>query len=134
MQQLAPQMNESDLPILQQLLIDDALPSWESESLRDLAIQTLQRIDTAECRELLDAEVLRQSERRMRSSSAMRESINPIAFASSRPCMRMMPGTTNGSMPDNTGGRRSCAALTGVMFSSFCFRRFGGIALLPTRA
>ena len=56
MQQLAPRMNESDLPILQQLLIDDALPSWENESLRDLAIQTLQRIDTPECRELLDAE------------------------------------------------------------------------------
>ncbi len=53
MKRLAPQMNESDLPILQELLIEDETPSWESVSLRDLAIETLQRIDSAESRALL---------------------------------------------------------------------------------
>ena len=53
MKKLSPQMNESDLPLLQQLLIEDEAPEWESESLRDLAIQTLQRIDSAESRALL---------------------------------------------------------------------------------
>ena len=53
MTQLAPRMDETDLPLLQQLLTDDAKPSWEEETLRDLAIGTLQRIDSAECRALL---------------------------------------------------------------------------------
>ena len=53
MRKLAPQMNESDLPILQELLIEDETPTWESVSLRDLAIETLQRIDSAESRALL---------------------------------------------------------------------------------
>ena len=55
MQQLAPQMDQTDLPILRQLLNDDDKPSWEDESLRDLAIMTLQRIDSDECRALLDS-------------------------------------------------------------------------------
>ena len=55
MQQLAPQMDETDLPILRQLLNDDDKPSWEDASLRDLAIMTLQRIDSNECRALLDS-------------------------------------------------------------------------------
>ena len=53
MRRLSPEMNESDLPILQELLIEDETPSWESVSLRDLAIETLRRIDSAESRALL---------------------------------------------------------------------------------
>ena len=53
MKQLAPDMDETDLPLLQQLLHDDAKPSWEEESLRDLAIQALRRIDSDACRALL---------------------------------------------------------------------------------
>ncbi len=55
MQQLAPEMDESDIPILRQLLKDDETPSWEGASLRDMAIQVLQRIDSAACRTLLDS-------------------------------------------------------------------------------
>ncbi len=52
---LAPQMDERDLPILRQLLGDDAKPALEELSPRDLAVLTLQRINSAECRELLEA-------------------------------------------------------------------------------
>jgi len=55
MRQLAPQMNETDLPILKQLLNDTAKPSWEDESLHELAVQTLQRIDSDASRALLEA-------------------------------------------------------------------------------
>ncbi len=55
LQQLSPFMDESDIPILRQLLEDGEKPSWEGESLRDLAIQTLRRIDSVESRSLLDS-------------------------------------------------------------------------------
>lgn len=55
MRQLSPEMDESDLPILRKLLEDDEAPAYESESLRDLSIQTLRRIDSAKCRALLDS-------------------------------------------------------------------------------
>ncbi len=55
MGQLSHEMDASDLPILRKLLEDDEAPSYETESLRDLAIQTLKRIDNPDCRTLLDA-------------------------------------------------------------------------------
>ena len=55
LKQLAPEMDDSDIPILRQLLEDHEKPSWEGESLRELAIQVLQRIDSAQCRALLDS-------------------------------------------------------------------------------
>ena len=55
MERLSPEMDESDLPILRQLLTDDEHPSWEGASLRDLALQVLGRINSAESRALLDA-------------------------------------------------------------------------------
>jgi len=58
MQQLAPQMNETDLPILKQLLNDHDKPSWENESMHDLAIMTLGRIGTDESRALIDSVTL----------------------------------------------------------------------------
>ena len=53
MQQLLPMLDASDLPILRQLLQDDEKPAWEDASLRDLAVQALQRIDNPESRALL---------------------------------------------------------------------------------
>lgn len=53
MHRLSPDMDDSDLPILQKLLHDSEAPSFESESLRDLAIRTLRRIDSDACRALL---------------------------------------------------------------------------------
>ena len=58
MQQLAPQMNETDLPILKQLLDDHDKPSWEDETMHDLAIMTLRRIGTEGARELLASRAL----------------------------------------------------------------------------
>lgn len=53
MRALAPDMDDSDLPILRKLLDDDRAPSYESQSLRDLALETLRRVDSQECRALL---------------------------------------------------------------------------------
>ncbi len=53
LQQLAPQMDESDLPILQQLLKDNGRPPGEDESLRVLALRALQSINTPASRALL---------------------------------------------------------------------------------
>lgn len=58
LRQLSPQMNESDLPILKQLLDDFEKPAWEDESLHELAAATLRRIDSHECRALLSAAAL----------------------------------------------------------------------------
>ncbi len=58
MQQLAPQMNKTDLPILKQLLNDHDKPSWEDESMHDLAIMTLRRIGADASRALLDSVTL----------------------------------------------------------------------------
>ena len=55
LQQLAPQMDESDLPILQRLLSDSGTPPGEDESLRELALRALQAINTPASRALLDA-------------------------------------------------------------------------------
>lgn len=55
MDRLAPQMSETDLPILKQLLNDHSKPSWENESLHDLAIMTLRRIGSGESLALLDS-------------------------------------------------------------------------------
>ncbi|MCY3798720.1 MAG: HEAT repeat domain-containing protein [Chloroflexi bacterium] len=55
MERLAPQMNETDLPILKQLLNDHNKPSWEDESLHDLAVATLRRIGSVESLALLDS-------------------------------------------------------------------------------
>ena len=55
LQQLAPQMDESDLPMLHRLLSDDRKPPGEEESLRDLALRALQAINTPASRALLDA-------------------------------------------------------------------------------
>lgn len=58
MQQLAPSMNETDIPILKQLLKDHEKPSWENETVHDLARMALQRIDSDEARALLDTVAL----------------------------------------------------------------------------
>ena len=58
MQQLAPRLNETDIPILKQLLKDHDKPSWENETMHDLALMALQRIDTDEARALLDTVAL----------------------------------------------------------------------------
>lgn len=55
LEQLAPAMTESDLPILRQLLRDDEQPSWEGASLRDMTITILRRIDSDASRALLDS-------------------------------------------------------------------------------
>ena len=55
MEQLAPEMSESDLPILRQLLQDDERPSWEGASLRDMAIAVLRRLDSDLSRAALDS-------------------------------------------------------------------------------
>ena len=55
LRQLTSQMSETDLPILQQLLNDHDKPSWENETMHDLAILALQRIGTEESKALLDA-------------------------------------------------------------------------------
>ncbi len=53
LQRLAPRMNESDLPILEQLLGDHDRPAGESQSISEIAIIALRRLDTAESRALL---------------------------------------------------------------------------------
>ena len=53
--QLTPMMDERDLPVLSAMLDDDRSPAYESQSLRDLAMETLRRIDSPACRELLAA-------------------------------------------------------------------------------
>lgn len=55
MERLASEMTDSDLPILRQLLADDEQPSWEGASLRDMAIQALDRINSDDSRALLDS-------------------------------------------------------------------------------
>jgi len=55
MERLAPALNESDLPILRQLLMDDEQPSWEGDSVRDMALQVLRRLNGEESRALLDS-------------------------------------------------------------------------------
>ncbi len=55
MRLLAPQMDESDLPILRKLLDEDRAPAYDNQSLRDLALETLERIGSQECRALLAA-------------------------------------------------------------------------------
>ena len=55
MRQLASQMNETDLPILKQLLNDYDKPSWEDESIHDLAAMTLRRIGVDGSRALLES-------------------------------------------------------------------------------
>ena len=55
MERLSPALNESDLPILRQLLLDDEQPAWEGVSLRDMAIQVLNRIDNDDSRALLNS-------------------------------------------------------------------------------
>ena len=52
---LSPHMDDSDLPILRKLLEDGEAPSFEAESPRDIAIQVLRRLDSAESRALLDS-------------------------------------------------------------------------------
>lgn len=54
MKALAPLMDESDIPLLRQMLEDDAKPSWEDESVRDLAVAALLRINTPESNAALD--------------------------------------------------------------------------------
>ena len=54
MERLAPQMNETDMPILKQLINDHDKPSWENESLHDLALKTLRRIGSDESLALLE--------------------------------------------------------------------------------
>ncbi len=52
---LAPEMDSSALDTLARLLHDDGKPSWEEDSIRDIAAKALQRIDTPESRAILDA-------------------------------------------------------------------------------
>ena len=47
---LAPEMDSSALDTLARLLHDDGKPSWEEDSIRDIAAKALQRIDTPESR------------------------------------------------------------------------------------
>lgn len=54
LQQLGPQMTDSDLPILQQMLNEQSKPEGENESLHDLAVRALKSIDSAASRALLD--------------------------------------------------------------------------------
>lgn len=54
LQQLGPQMTDSDLPILRQMLNDQSKPEGEDDSLRDLAVRALKSIDTTASRALLD--------------------------------------------------------------------------------
>ncbi len=58
MRHLAPQMSETDLAILRQLLDDHAKPAWEEESIHDLAVMTLRRIGTSEAMAILDSGAL----------------------------------------------------------------------------
>ena len=60
MRQLCPDMDEGDLPILNQLLEDDAAPSYEAVSLRDLALATLERIDSPASRALLAGQAMEE--------------------------------------------------------------------------
>lgn len=53
LQQLGPQMTDSDLPILRRLLNDQSKPEGENESLRDLAVRALKSIDSTASRALL---------------------------------------------------------------------------------
>ncbi|MCY3573140.1 MAG: HEAT repeat domain-containing protein [Chloroflexi bacterium] len=54
LQQLVPQMTDSDLPLLQKMLEDQRKPEGEDESLHDLAVRALRKIDSAASRALLD--------------------------------------------------------------------------------
>lgn len=54
MERLSPELNESDLPILRQLLLDDEQPTWEGASLRDMATKVLQRINSDDSRAVFD--------------------------------------------------------------------------------
>ena len=54
LQQLSPQMTDSDLPTLQRLLNDQSKPEGEDESLHDLAVRALREIDSTASRALLD--------------------------------------------------------------------------------
>ena len=60
MQALAPQLSAVDVPLLTSLLADDDKPSWEDESIRDLAVAALRRINTQDSLAALEA--LRQPE------------------------------------------------------------------------
>ena len=62
LRQLAPELNETDLPILKQLLKDDDKPSGEDETVADLARMTLRRIGTVECEALLDRSELAEGQ------------------------------------------------------------------------
>ena len=48
MKALAPLMDESDIPLLQKMLDDKEKPTWEDESVHDLAMAALLRINTPE--------------------------------------------------------------------------------------
>ena len=55
LQQLSAQMNETDLPILKQLLNDHEMPSGENESIHDLAVQALRLLETDESKAIIDS-------------------------------------------------------------------------------
>ena len=61
LRQLAPQMNETDLPILRLLLEDHDKPPGEDESIHELARMTLRRIGTEESRALIASVALAES-------------------------------------------------------------------------
>ena len=54
MKALAPLMDEADVPLLKRMLDDDEKPTWEDESVRDLAAAALLRINTPESLAALD--------------------------------------------------------------------------------
>ena len=54
MKALAPLMDEADIPLLKRMLDDDEKPTWEDESVRDLAAAALLRINTPESLAALD--------------------------------------------------------------------------------
>lgn len=54
MKALAPLMDESDVPLLTRMLDDDEKPTWEDESVRDLAVTALLRINTPESNAALE--------------------------------------------------------------------------------
>ena len=55
MKALAPLMDASDVPLLTRMLEDDEKPSWEDESVRDLAVAALLRINTPESNAALES-------------------------------------------------------------------------------
>ncbi len=54
MKALAPLMDEADIPLLKRMLDDDEKPTWEDESVRDLAAAALLRINTPDSLAALD--------------------------------------------------------------------------------